>query len=213
MKTVLSMSLQSFFKKCHRPVNYKAEVKALRIHDVLSLGGIRVSDGKDGFHYGQAYIKKEEKDRYSLTGIWTVVTKPSRKDMWMQGSFSLNKGRVNFENGMTKDHLRAFFKICRYLGVHKRAEKKRSQQARRQWIKASDALRTESYRYQLPVKEHYGSWFFAQDIEPLFCGEVLSGLCLNRGYRCGKVGIDIDVRDRMCTQAIIAMAYKDKEFI
>ena len=30
MNTVLSMSLQSFFKKCHRPVNYKAEVKALR---------------------------------------------------------------------------------------------------------------------------------------------------------------------------------------
>ncbi len=91
------MSLLEFFKGCRRPLYYKSKVNKLNVHVLLSLGGIRQCMAKYRFVYGQAYIVRDPKGWYRFVGFWTLPTKPSRADMWVEGRFKRHKGQMKFE--------------------------------------------------------------------------------------------------------------------
>ncbi|MGR5308084.1 hypothetical protein [Vibrio mediterranei] len=146
MDSVITMSLLTLLKHCRRPLHYKTKINQLRNHEILSLGAIRQSNNRGGFEYGQAYIQKCTKGRYEFVGVWTLSSKPTRQSCWVQGAFTLDEDKLVFEVGIDETLLRAFFKICRYLGVYKREE----------------------------VCRGVTNWFNKHHFNPLFCGEVIS---------------------------------------
>ncbi len=219
MTKPLTMTLLDFLKQCRRPLYYKSKVNKLNVHALLSLGGIRQCVAKHQFVYGQAYIIRDPKGWYRFVGLWTLPTKSNRADVWVEGRFQLHKGQMRFEDSVTATHLTVFFKVCRYLGVHKRVEVVRYHQAYQAWCKNvtqrnqywEEAMRLESeyglyhvttgYLY----KRELGSWFLAEDLPPLFCGLILDGLKVNR-----HTHIEQDVRDRMIVTPLMAMYYKQE---
>lgn len=217
MSQAISMSLLEFFKGCRRPLYYKSKVNKLNVHALLSLGGIRQCVAKQRFVYGQAYIVRDPKGWYRFVGLWTLPTKPSRADMWVEGRFKLHKGQMTFEESVTTEHLAAFFKVCRYLGVHKRAEVTRYQQANQRYHETGNQKRDDweemmklEFEYGLYnvtseylQKREQGSWFFAERLPSLFCGLTLDGLEVNGCYR--HQHIKQDVRDRMVVTPLVAM--------
>ncbi len=200
MNDTLILSLNEFLSRCHRPLYSRGRINRLKNNDVLSLGGIRQCIGKQVFAYGQAYIEKQTHGWFRFVGLWTLPTKPTRPDVWVEGRFKVHKGQMNFEDGVTLAHLQAFYKVCRYLGVHKRAELERYFAAHERW----EDIETLEYEYDLYwITENYlkkracGSWFFAENLSPLFCGEV---------FLSGKA--EQDIRDRVITQPLFAIVKK-----
>ncbi|WP_140272478.1 hypothetical protein [Vibrio parahaemolyticus] len=216
------MSLLEFFKGCRRPLYYKSKVNKLNVHVLLSLGGIRQCVAKHRFVYGQAYIVRDPKGWYRFVGLWTLPTKPSRADVWVEGRFKLHKGQMKFEESVTAGHLAAFFKVCRYLGVHKRAEAIRYQQANQRYHENAhhrcddweEMMRLEfEYGFHEVTTEYLqkrkqGSWFLAERLPPLFCGLTLDGLNAKGNDRHER--IKPDVRDRMVVSPLVAMVYKQE---
>lgn len=221
MNTELSMTLLDFFKQSRRPIYYKSKLNQLSNNEVLSFGGIRRSIGRKRFAYGQAYIQKLTKNQFSFVGLWTLPSKPERHDYWVQGSFTLSKGVMRFENGITSDHLRAFFKVCRYLGVHKRKSLAQYQQAHIEYSNAvsqrNEAMRNYEEEFNCypesetvdflfgvrPFRDDFNCWFLAHGYEPLFDGEVLRG-----GYSSLSSDLDFDTRDRIMTTPWLALSQK-----
>ncbi|HBC3529421.1 TPA: hypothetical protein KDZ68_003415 [Vibrio parahaemolyticus] len=210
------MSLLEFFKGCRRPLYYKSKVNKLNVHMLLSLGGIRQCVAKHRFVYGQAYIVRDPKGWYRFVGLWTLPTKPSRADMWVEGRFKLHKGQMKFEESVTAGHLAAFFKVCRYLGVHKRVEVTRYQQASQRYHENTHQ-RGEDWEFEYgfrdltaeyQMKREQGSWFLAERLPPLFCGLTLDGLNVKGNHR--RSHIEQDVRDRMVVSPLVAMVYKQE---
>lgn len=210
------MSLLEFFKGCRRPLHYKSKVNKLNVHVLLSLGGIRQCVAKHRFVYGQAYIVRDPKGWYRFVGLWTLPTKPSRADVWVEGRFKLHKGQMKFEESVTAGHLAAFFKVCRYLGVHKRVEATRYQQANQRYHENAHQ-RGEDWEFEYgfrdltaeyQMKREQGSWFLAEGLPPLFCGLTLDGLNVKGSYR--RSHIEQDVRDRMVVSPLVAMVYKQE---
>uniref|UniRef100_UPI00263964D4 hypothetical protein n=1 Tax=uncultured Vibrio sp. TaxID=114054 RepID=UPI00263964D4 len=93
---------------------------------------------------------------------------------------------------VTTAHLHGFFKVCRYLGVHKRACVTRYHRA------------SEAYRAMGPAPSRYdfGCWFLAHGYLPLFDGEVMSFHDLNLDKA------DFDTCDRMVTSPRCALIQK-----
>lgn len=219
MTKPLTMTLLDFLKQCRRPLYYKSKVNKLNVHALLSLGGIRQCVAKHQFVYGQAYIIRDPKGWYRFVGLWTLPTKSNRADVWVEGRFQLHKGQMRFEESVTAAHLGAFFKVCRYLGVHKRAEVTRYQQANQRYHKETSHRRNDwdevmrlEFEYGLHnitseylQKREQGSWFLAERLPPLFCGLTLDGLKANRHSY-----IEQDVRDRMIVTPLVAMLYKQE---
>ncbi|EIO4563400.1 hypothetical protein LQM11_004026 [Vibrio parahaemolyticus] len=219
MTEPLTMTLPDFLKQCRRPLYYKSSVNKLKVHALLSLGGIRQCVAKHQFVYGQAYIIRDPKGWYRFVGLWTLPSKPNRPDVWVEGRFQLNKGQMMFEDSVTATHLTAFFKVCRYLGVHKRVEVIRYQQAYQAWCKnvtqrnqyreEVQRLESEYGLYHITTgylyKRELGSWFLAEDLPPLFCGLILDGLKVKRYSH-----IKQDVRDRIIVTPLVAMYYKQE---
>ncbi|TOG88576.1 hypothetical protein [Vibrio parahaemolyticus] len=210
------MSLLEFFKGCRRPLYYKSKVNKLNVHVLLSLGGIRQCVAKHRFVYGQAYIVRDPKGWYRFVGLWTLPTKSSRADVWVEGRFKLHKGQMKFEESVTAGHLAAFFKVCRYLGVHKRVEATRYQQASQRYHENAHQ-RGEDWEFEYgfrdltaeyQMKREQGSWFLAEGLPPLFCGLTLDGLNVKENYR--RSHIKQDVRDRMVVSPLVAMVYKQE---
>jgi len=219
------MTLPEFLRGCRRPLYYKSVINKLRNHETLSLGGVRQSIGKRRFAYGQAYIKKLTKGQYTFVGLWTLPTKPGRQDCWIQGTFTLHKGVMRFEQSITTAHLRGFFKVCRYLGVHKRvvtARYRQAYQSHRQtlihWQKQWQAFEEEYVTHPDPVRlertldvklgpqprrHDFGCWFLANDYPPLFDGVVI------RPYHFDLSRVDLDTQDRMVTSPWDALNQKD----
>ncbi len=108
-----------FFRKAHRPLYYKAHLNKMRNGDTLSLGSIVArypGTNNSSFNaYAQAYITKEAKGIYAFSGLWTIPTKSTRSDIWALGRFSMTKGVITLESCTSRDSLRAFFLVCRYI--------------------------------------------------------------------------------------------------
>lgn len=224
MSECISMTLLEFFRGCRRPLYYKSTINKLRNHETLSLGGVRQSIGKHRFAYGQAYIQKQTKGQYSFVGLWTLPTKPERQDIWVQGTFTLSKGVMRFEKGVTSEHLRGFFKVCRYLGVHKRVcvtryryANKAYRQAQLYWQQQWQASEEEYCTHPDPAwfeemvasalgpepsKKDFGCWFLVHDYSPLFDGEVI------KPYFFDLSRLDFDTQDRMVTSPWCALEQK-----
>ncbi|MEZ9750352.1 hypothetical protein AB4425_12870 [Vibrio sp. 10N.261.51.A1] len=224
MSPSIEMTLLEFFKRARRPLYYKSKLNQLRNHEVLSLGGVRQSIGQRRFAYGQAYLKKLTKGQYTFVGLWTLPSKPERQDCWIQGTFTLSKGVMRFESSVTIAHLHGFFKVCRYLGVHKRAcvtqyhrASEAYRQAQRQWEQQwedseneyTTHLEPEDFSYTLsirigprPSRSDFGCWFLAHGHSPLFDGEVMSFHHLNLDR------VDFDTHDRMVTPPRSALIQK-----
>lgn len=112
-----------FFKKCRRPVYYKAKLNKLRNGETLILGAISEEIEHNGNTINvcaQAYIEKESKGIYRLTGLWTVPTKHSRPIIWCNSEFKIEKSDLIFFNDNEKSELKHFFLICRWLNVLKK---------------------------------------------------------------------------------------------
>lgn len=190
-----AMSLLEFFRHCRKPGYYKSFVNRLKVEQVLSLGGLRVPDNSSGFAYGQAYIQKK-RGYYSFVGLWTLQSKPCRQPIWVQGTFCLKKGKIYFEDGVSEHYLRLFYTVCRYLNVHKRRVECCYRQAYRErrlaWHEYYDTH--DDALSELPKDEQFGSWFFAHDFKPLFCGEVVTH----------HSEINLDVFDRVITEPAFA---------
>ncbi|WDG12058.1 hypothetical protein PUN50_26940 (plasmid) [Vibrio campbellii] len=224
MNAPIEMPLIEFLCQCRRPLHYKTAVNKLRNFEALSLGGVRQSLGKPCFAYGQAYVKKLTKGQYTFVGLWTLPTKPTRQDCWIQGTFTLHKGVMHFEQSVTTAHLRGFFKVCRYLGVHKRiatARYRHAYQAHGQalihWQKHWQAVEEEYATHPDPVRfeetlnvelgsrprcHDFGCWFFANNYAPLFDGEVLPANPMSTRSP------NLDIRDRILTHPWRALNQK-----
>lgn len=224
MSPSIEMTLLEFFKRARRPLYYKSKLNQLRNHEVLSLGGVRQSIGPRRFAYGQAYLKKLTKGQYTFVGLWTLPSKPERQDCWIQGTFTLSKGVMRFEPSVTTAHLHGFFKVCRYLGVHKRAcvaryhnASKAYRQALRQWEQQWEDSENEYITHPepeafvvtlsiaigpAPSRYDFGCWFLAHGHSPLFDGEVMSAHYLNLDR------VDFDTHDRMVTPPRRALIQK-----
>lgn len=112
-----------FFKKCRRPIYYKSKLNKLRNGETLILGSISEEIDHNGNTINvcaQAYIKKESKGIYRLTGLWTVPTKPSRPMIWCSSDFRLDKSNLIFNSEYSERNLHGFFLICRWLKILKR---------------------------------------------------------------------------------------------
>ncbi len=213
-----SMPLLEFFKRCRRPLYYKSMVNKLKVHALLSLGAVRQSLGKNQFVYGQAYIVKEPKGWYRFVGLWTLPTKPTRPDVWVEVRFQIHKSQIVFEESVTLAHLNVFFKVCRYLGVHKRVEIARYQaalQRSHEYVDLNNTYWEEAMKLEFEyglddVSHEYlhhracGSWFLAERIPPLFCGVVLDGLRIDKRYK----SISPDIRDRIAAMPLVVMNHK-----
>lgn len=215
MTKPLTMMFSSFIEQCRRPEHFSHEVRCLNDHDALSFGGIRCSEKQGRFTYGQAYIRKLHDKQYEFVGLWTLSTKPSRPDIWVQGGFTLFKnGKMKFEREVTALHLHLFIKVCRYLGMHLRVEEARLEQARHEFVKAMDAfdsrwseLRRDedpelsSKSENCPKAGDFSSWFFAHKLRPLFSGERVVD---------ANTSFNLDIRDRMVTHPYRAFEQKQQ---
>lgn len=206
MDTPITMSLLTLLKHCRRPLYYKTKINQLRNHETLSLGAIRQSNNRGGFDYGQAYIQKRTKGRYEFVGIWTLSSKSTRKWCWVQGGFTVNKGQVQFENDIDKQQLRAFFKVCRYLGVYKRDEERRLRIIIASHRRVNIQYPHDHGSYDYPLKNEEDSWFYEHDFKSLFCGEVISS---GLGWQSEK--FTLDIRDRIATDPVLVFLDKYQE--
>lgn len=210
----ITLTVSDFLTHCRRPVYYKATINKLNNHEVFSLGGLRQSLGKQCFGYGQAYLQKLTQGDYQFVGLWTLPSKPSRPDIWVQGRFKLSKSIMRFEEEVTQAHLHVFFKVCRFLGVHWRIERQRVSQARREYYKAMKQWQSgvlEEYERALepgdyphtprPSPYEFNSWFFAHDRAPLFCGERM---------QASDPQFSPNVRDRVVTPPYQALMQKQQ---
>lgn len=123
VKTMAKYNNIDFFKKCRRPIYYKAKLNKLRNGETLILGSISEEIEHNGNKIDvciQAYIEKESKGIYRLTGLWTVPTKHSRPIIWCNSEFKIDKSDLIFINDNEKSELKHFFLICRWLNIFKK---------------------------------------------------------------------------------------------
>ncbi|EHV5558203.1 hypothetical protein K0W35_004963 [Vibrio parahaemolyticus] len=214
MSKPLTMTLPDFLKQCRRPIYYKATINKLNNHEVFSLGGLRQYLGKQCFGYGQAYLQKLTQGDYQFVGLWTLPSKASRSDIWVQGRFKLSKNIMRFEEEVTLAHLHLFFKVCRFLNVHWRVERQKMFQAQKAYYKAMEQWRSgalEEYECAHEPDDHpysprpsyyeFNSWFFAHHMAPLFYGERMP---------LSDPLFSLDARDRVVTPPYQALMQKQQ---
>lgn len=137
-----SLDILTFFKRCHRPLYYKAKLNQLRNGERLSLGGVRQSTSSNHFLYAQASLQKETRGQFSFHGLWTL----NDEVRWTQGHFTLGKGQLTFSSSTSPESLDAFYTLCQQLLEAMKPEEKRYIQSIR-----SKGQSNWFHQHQLPV--------------------------------------------------------------
>lgn len=102
-------TISDFLFYCRVPISFKSSIRVMRNEDIFFLGQY-----KEHNFIAEAWIEKEEKNKYSYYATWTFPTSKNRPFIMTFGTFHLfKKGIIQFEDDLAC--VKNFSLVCRYI--------------------------------------------------------------------------------------------------